>query len=227
MDFFKAIPKTLYTFDFKNQSPKVITNIFSRFRIRSQVLNNAYAFYKYQLEDGDTPEIVAYKQYGDPKLHWIICLTNELIDPQFDFPLPYPAFEEYVIKKYNYNTIDDSYSDVHHFELEVERTVSEVDGPTTVTVDKSIVTLQQYDYKLGTLVLQVPNSPTISSVQIKANSADPNSAVTSVVSIKSTYKPIYVFDYENSINESKRQIKILKSQYVQAINFELETVLNG
>lgn len=227
MEFFRALPKTVYTFDFKNQSPKVVTNIFSRFKVRSQVLNNAYAFYKYQLEDGDTPEIVAYKQYGDPRLHWVICLTNELVDPQFDFPLSYPAFEEYVIKKYNYNSINDSYGDIHHYELEVEKTLSETNGPTTVTLDTSIVSLQQYDYSLGMLVTQIPNSPTTATVELRANSADANSNIIATMTIKSTYKPVYVFDYENKINESKREIKILKSQYVQAMSYELESILNG
>ena len=35
--FFKEFPKTLYSFDFKNDSPTVIANIFSRFKIRSSL----------------------------------------------------------------------------------------------------------------------------------------------------------------------------------------------
>ena len=42
----------------------------------------------------------------------------------------------------------------------------------------------------------------------------------------STYKPVYVYDYENELNESKRQIKILKREYIGALTAELETVLN-
>ncbi len=73
--FFREFPKTLYSFDFKNDSPTVIANIFSRFKIRSSVLNNTVAFYKYQLQEGDTPEIVAYQQYGDASYHWVICMV--------------------------------------------------------------------------------------------------------------------------------------------------------
>ena len=84
--YFRNFPKTLYSFDFSGSSPASVTNIFTRFSINSSVLNNAFGFYKYQIVDGDTPEIVADKQYGDPLLHWVISLTNNLSDPLFNFP---------------------------------------------------------------------------------------------------------------------------------------------
>jgi hypothetical protein len=61
----------------------------------------------------------------------------------------------------------------------------------------------------------------------RANNSNANSAVTSTLSVKSTYKPVYVYDYEDSLNESKREIKLLKPQYVEAMSNELLTVLNG
>ena len=81
-------------------------NIFARFKLNDSVLNNAYAFYKYQYQDSDTPEIVAFKEYGDPQYHWIIIMINQVIDPLFEFPLQQDALERKIIKQYGYSSID-------------------------------------------------------------------------------------------------------------------------
>jgi len=227
MEYFNSLPKMLYSFDFVNQSPTVVTNIFNRFAIKQEVLNQINAFYKYQLQDGDTPEIIAYKQYNNPTLHWIICFINGLTDPQFEFPLPTDALERQIIKQYGYTSIDQAYTEIHHYELEVENTLAEVYGPTTVTTEKHIVTLQQYSYASNTLTTNIINSPTTTTTTFRANNSDPDSVITSILTVKSTYKPVYVYDYENSLNEAKREIKLLKPQYVEAMSNELLTVLNG
>lgn len=225
--YFRNFPKTLYSFDFSGTSPTTITNIFSRFTINSNVLNNAFAFYKYQLVDGDTPEIVADKQYGDPTLHWIICLTNNLSDPLFDLPLPQDALERKIVKQYGYSSIANAYSEIHHYELKIDRKLSEVDGLTTETTSNNIITLSQYSYTSNSLVNKPLNTPVVETIQFRANNADPNSAIVSTLTMTSTYRPVYVYEYENELNESKRAIKILKSQYISALSLELENVLNG
>ena len=227
MQFFSAFPKVLYSFDLKNDSPKAVTNIFSRFKIKEEVLNNAYIYYKYQLQEGDTPEIVAHQQYGDATLHWVVCVINGLQDPQFDFPLPTDALERYIIKKYNLASIANSYAQIHHYELEVENTLVEVDGPTTTNTTTHIVTLDQYDYKSNTLVHHVTGVPISNTAYFRANNADANSNIVATLTVKSTYKPVYVYDYENDLNDAKREIKLLKREYVQAMSLELNSILNG
>ena len=75
--YFKQFPKIGYSFDLSERGKiTAVTNIFTRFKIKETVLNNAYALYKYQYEDNDTPEIVSYKEYGDPQYHWVIAAVN-------------------------------------------------------------------------------------------------------------------------------------------------------
>lgn len=224
--FYRLFPKTLYSFDFKNDSPAVVTNIFSRLKFKSEIMDNTYAFYKYQLQDGDTPELVSYKEYGDPTYHWVICYVNNLLDPQFDFPLQSYALEKKILKQYNFNNISEAYASIHHYELEVVQTLSEVNGPTTVTKNEHIVTLDQYNYSSNTIVTKATNTPVYANTQFRANNSDPNSAIVATMSIKSTYKPVYVFDHENTLNENKREIKLLKQQYIPQLTSELETILN-
>lgn len=225
--YFSQFPKKAYTFDFNKKNPNVVTDIFSRFKISSSILNNTVGYYKYQLRDGDTPEIVAYQKYGDPKLHWVICLVNNLIDPQFDFPLPRSALERYIVKKYGYTTIDNAYSNVHHYVLEVKDTLIEVQGPTTTTTSNNIVTLEQFNYSSDSLETKLINVPQTSNVTFYANNSDNTSAIIATLSKTSTYKPVYVYEHEDQLNEAKRIINILKPEYVSGLTVELETVLNG
>ena len=227
--YFSKFPKKLYTFDFANETAKVATDILSRVRFNSSIVTNASVFYKYQLQDGDTPEIVAFKEYGDSTLHWVICMINDLKDPLFDFPLTNIALENKILKQYEFANISLAYSTIHHYELEVEDTLVEVGGATTVTKNTSIVTLQQYNYTSNTLSTKLPNTPVLNTFPIifRANNSNSNSAITSYLTKKSTYKPVYVFDHEFEENEKKRQIKILRREYIQPLKNELGTLLNG
>jgi len=227
MSFFDFFPKTTYSFNFADRDVRLVTNIFSRVSVRQEVLDNFYAYYKYQLQDGDTPEIVAQKEYNNPQFHWVICYTNRLNDPIFDFPMPRDALERYIVKKYNYSNIANAYSQISHYVEEVKSTVYEVNGPSTTTVSNNIVTLQQYDYNSNTLILRTPNSSTWANVVIRANTANANSAVVATLNVQSTILPVTVYEYEDGLNEEKRQIKLLKQQYVEAMTNELSSVLNG
>lgn len=224
MQYFKAFPKTVYSFDFKNQSPTVVTNILARFKIKSEILNNAYTQYKYLVQEGDTPEIVAYQQYGDATLHWIVCLINELEDPVFDFPLQTNALENKIIKQYGYTSISEAYAAIHHYELVVENKFAYIDGITTTNTSNHIITLNQYNYTNNTLELK-PLGTTVLTSNIRSNVSNESSANIGTATITSTYKPVYVYDYELQKNEQKREIKLLKAQYVQALTKELEKIL--
>jgi hypothetical protein len=225
--YFSSFPKTLYTFNLKENSPVTVTNIFSRFKVRSAVLNNALAFYKYQVIDGETPEIIAYKMYDDPQYHWVICLCNDLIDPQFDMPLDISSLEKKIIKKYGYASIEEAMSDIHHYELVVNKLYTQTDGFSTETTEKNEVTLKQYDYTSNTVVTKVINQPVVEDVVFRANTADINSAAVGTMTTTSTYREVNVYDYELSQNENKRSLNILKKQYIPLVTNELELMIHG
>lgn len=225
--YFQNFPKMLYSFDLSGTSPVAVTNIFTRFSINSSVVDNAYAFYKYSLVDGDTPEIIADKQYGDPLLHWVICLTNNLSDPLFELPLSVNALEKKIIHQYGYPSIANAYSEIHHYILETKKVLSEVDGLKIETSSNSTITLDQYNYSSNSLVQKPLNTPVVETIQFRANNSNPNSAITSTLTITSTYRPVYVYGHEESLNESKRAIKILRPEYVSSLSLEMERVLNG
>ena len=69
----------------------------ARASVIPSVLNNALVYYSYDVQDGDTPEIIAYKYYGDVNRFWIVLYCNQLNDPQWDWPLSSNKFKTNII----------------------------------------------------------------------------------------------------------------------------------
>ena len=99
--YFKEFPKFLYDFKYGTTTKTtVVTDITRNVRFRKEVLENVTLFDEYDIVDGETPEIVAEKIYGDPEYHWIIMLANQKHDYISDFPLSEQALEKHIIATY-------------------------------------------------------------------------------------------------------------------------------
>ena len=98
MFYFNTLPKVL-TPD-QNGNYILMTNILSRATIIEELQNNPMLFYKYNIQDGDTPEIIAEKYYGDPYKYWIVLYSNQIMDPIWNWPLNYEQFLDYINSKY-------------------------------------------------------------------------------------------------------------------------------
>lgn len=84
----------------KNGKPLELTNITLRFKINELLLDKSAIMYQYDVQNGERPDIIAYKYYDDADLDWVILLTNNIIDPQFEWPLDDQSFERYMRGKY-------------------------------------------------------------------------------------------------------------------------------
>ena len=85
MQYFSTLPKIVYID--KDQTSRVYTNLMSRADIIPSLLDNPLVFYTYDIQDEDTPEIVASKYYGDVNRHWLVLYANQILDPQWQWPL--------------------------------------------------------------------------------------------------------------------------------------------
>ena len=63
-----------------NGDYKLVTNLLKRVGLRAKVKTNAALFDTYDVQEGQTPEMIAHKLYGDPNLHWIIMYVNNITD---------------------------------------------------------------------------------------------------------------------------------------------------
>ena len=56
-------------------------NIFKPYVINETILANILYYYTYEVNDSDWGDMIAWKNYRDQNLWWVICLTNNIINP--------------------------------------------------------------------------------------------------------------------------------------------------
>ena len=98
----------------KNNNIGVLTNITLRFKIKEILNSKSAVIYEYNVVNGERPDIIAHKYYDDATLDWLILLTNNIIDPQFEYQLDDRSFDTYIIKKYG--SVEKALQTVHHYE---------------------------------------------------------------------------------------------------------------
>jgi len=99
MQYFETFPNRLY--DIKGDgNQKLVKDIFRRMKVRDGVKDNLALMSTYDVMNGDTPEIIAYKHFGSTDYFWVICLMNDITDRFYDWPLSDSAFETFVNDKY-------------------------------------------------------------------------------------------------------------------------------
>lgn len=166
MPYFAKFPILFYSID-AGKTVTAVSDILRRIAVKQETKENFSLFEKYTIQDGETPETVSHKFYGDSEYHWVILLMNDIIDPRYEWPLTEAQLYDYVYNKYS-----GSISGVKHY------TISETN---TIVVDSDYV---------------------------------------------GAY-PVTNLNYESSLNEAKRNIRILRSKYLSSFITEFEALVNG
>ena len=91
---------------------KLLPDILRRVKLRSGLRSSAFLFDKYDVKDGERPEDIAFKWFGDARYHWVILMTNNITDRYYQWPLTQPQFQEHLTDKYGVGNEDAT----HHFE---------------------------------------------------------------------------------------------------------------
>lgn len=103
--YFKQFPTVLYQFEINGQlETRLVRDITANVRFRRDVLDRITLYDLYDIQDGDTPEILAHKIYGNPMYHWVIMLANQRYDYLNDFPMESGVLDQYIKKKYGDQT---------------------------------------------------------------------------------------------------------------------------
>jgi len=134
MSYFSMFPNILYDAKGNGQST-VMKDIFRRVKLKST--ERVVGFDYYDVQDGEAPEIIAHKYYGDVGLHWTILVANDIVDYYHQWPMSMQTFEQYVTEKYT------NPAAIHHYE------VTATSGDTTTVID---VGMNTTDYGSATAV---------------------------------------------------------------------------
>lgn len=207
--FFDQFPLVLYDINKRNDQPsnyQLPLNIMVRVRVLVEKLDQVFHYYEHTIREEETPEILAENYYGDPEAHWLIMMTNNITDPQYDWPLNSRSFDNYIIAKYGSKEIaETTWSEWY----EVHRVDDPVSGEKYIR--KYNITSEQYDD------IDLQTEPTIDrSLTIGS----------SVLNVFFPYKErISAYDLEIDANEAKRNIKLVKREYYQSIRDEFRQIM--
>lgn len=225
--YFQKFPQTLYSLD-DRKTAQVVTNILLRVKI-SEVLANDFGVYDlYDIQDGETPEILAFKIYGDSNLHWIILHANEILDPRFEWLLSTNNLYEFVTGKY------DKVNGVHHYEDANGNTITgnlslTVNSTTGFSVGSPITS--NVDTNIG-YITSIPNSTTMvieatkggfqsgDRVLLYSNTNISANITSTVVNVGTAVTNL---GYEEELNETRRRIKIIKPQFIEKVISDFES----
>ena len=92
----------------------VVKNFFKRAKLRDDIFQNLAFFEKFIIKGDDRPDNVAFEVYGDSTLDWVVLMSNNIINIQSEWPMSNEVFYEYLIDKYENETI--LYGGIHHYE---------------------------------------------------------------------------------------------------------------
>jgi hypothetical protein len=120
MSYFNKFPLMAYDMA-GNKQYKLLPDILRRVKLRSGLRSGAFLFDNYDVKDGERPEDIAFKWFGDPEYHWVILMTNNITDRYYQWPLSQPQFQEHLKDKYGAGNEDA----VHHYEI------TQTSGPTS------------------------------------------------------------------------------------------------
>jgi hypothetical protein len=194
--FFSKFPLIAYTLDNSN-SFQVIPDILRRIKMSDQIKNNDVFFDRYDVRDGETPEILADKFYGDSNFHWIILMINDIIDPRFDWPMDFYKLNEYCKGKYG----TDAVYHIHHYADQSEYVIN------------GYRMLQPGSTINNPISLVVQSSGTFSSPIVSQNAPTNN------------LFPVTNFMYEDALNEKRRRISILKPELVAGLDSDFNNLI--
>ena len=126
--YFSKFPLTVY--DMKgDEKYKLLPDIMRRVKLRSGIAAGRFVFDSYDVKNGERPEDIAFKYYGDAEYHWVVLLVNNVTDRFYDWPLTQPQFDAFLTDKYGKGSEDA----VHHYEL------AQTSGATTSRDDSHML----------------------------------------------------------------------------------------
>ena len=194
MKYFDTFPKIAIT-DEKGNA-QVYVNLLKRLSVIPSILRNPLLYYEYQVQDGDTPEIVAYKYYGDVNRFWIVLYSNNILDPQWGWPLSSRNLADY---------IDDKYTD-----------------PTQPhSWEKIITTTNLSDNTSVSETYKISESQYNSMVE----SSQILDFVSGSVEVSETKRILSLYEYEVEQNDAKRGIKLLNKDYAGQLEEEFRNLM--
>ena len=173
--YFDRFPKGNYILP-GTKTSKLVSDLFRRVKIRDKIKNEASIYTEYFVTGGERPEHIAQKHFGNPELHWVVLITNNIADALYDWPMSFSAFEEYIKDKY------DNAEAIHHYEK------VQSSGPQTSIDYSHLIECNSTD----------PGAQAVSNREYEQRIQDKKSRIKL---LEPAYLPILIEEFERLMNE--------------------------
>lgn len=195
--YFKLLPDIQYdtkpiSYPFSESDFVLAKNFFRRFKISDKYYSNAVYFKKYQISDFEQPWMVANQFYGDPEMDWVLLITNNIINPTFDWPQ-----DPYILRKRLEASYVDPYAEIKQYEIVSAEIQERLHGK--VIMEPGVVVTERFKDK----TIKFFRDGAVQEISA-------NTIVTDVT----------VYEYEERLNEQSREIFILKGVYLDEFKDE-------
>ena len=197
--YFRKLPNLNYPSLLKTRESNTdfvqTKNLFRRVKVREDLFANFMQFDKYKIVGDERPDNVAQKVYDNDDLDWIILLSNNIVDLNNEWPLTQFQLNEFLNEKYSPQEL----VSIHHYEtLELRDSKNQLILPAGIVVDENF------------------NLEYLSGGQIKST----NSLVDG-----RPVKAVTFYDYENDLNDKKRNINVLKPELLGIFIRDFERIM--
>jgi hypothetical protein len=114
--YFSLLPNIEYdekpiSYPFSESDFVTAKNFFRRYKLNDDVFSYAVFFKKYAIVDGERPDTLAKRAYGDPFYDWVILLTNNMVNAKYDWPM-----SNHEVNKVLESEYDDAYTEIAYYE---------------------------------------------------------------------------------------------------------------
>jgi hypothetical protein len=202
MAYFELFPnieleKKPFIFPYSEIEYDLVKNFFKRSKLTVSSYNYTTFFTEYVITDDDRPDYISYKTYGTSEYDWIVLLTNNVINPIFDWPV-----RDYKL----YDLVNNAYFDapgniatapadrLHHYEtIEKKNSLGKIVLKEGLVVGSNFYNTN-YKYNDDGYILEVPGNQ---------------------VSF-----PVTNYEYELKLNTERRKIYLLRPEFIE--DFKLQ-----
>ena len=197
-DYFSKVPNMEYVSRLPNAKIGdyiTVKNLFKRGALEQDILSNLSFHIQYKIVGDDRPDNVAFDVYGNSNLDWLVLTCNNIINIQTEWPLLQNDFDRFLLDKYG---TYEALNETHHYEtLEVKNSRDVIIVPKGLECE-SDYSITYFDSNTQREVIVL--------------SADCTTEVTN-------------YTYEDRIEDAKRNIFVLKPEYLGIINDDMDIAM--
>ena len=235
--YFKHYPTI--DFDVKNDGELIeAKDIFRNIRVRDNSDEAITGYEYYYVNDQDRPDVLATKLYGDATLYWLFWMVNDQFATYNDWPKSQSILERFIARKYSgkalvSNQQSDIVSSSDSKFLQGEKVVgstSSAFGYVTKidpTNKQLILNDVQGVFQVNETVTGSQSSKSFTLSSVRNFSDSPHHYINSDgnKTTSETTTMVTNSEYEQTLNDSKRNIRYIKVDYVPQLLREFKSMI--